>query len=475
MSFRLAIVGGGMAGLETAITLAARSGVEIEVVERGGAKRRDHIHWDPKTYPGDEKTQRWRSDGWGIGGGLAERLGGRSLCYHGVLLGIEEEALKSWPREWVETFAEKERGYAAFVAGLATEFPELAECEFSPEAGRIGLKHVPQAALLDAEKHRLRAYSPLTAALKLQEEGRLTVSCGGIERLRKSGGKWALDTFDKDGKPSTRDGFDACVLSASAIGNAQIVARTLGRDLETPITDHFSMGVLTRLPAGTELAKLRHAGLWTGYLPRAEMGANVFVQEMRSLENGDRLVKVAVVAEQGSGPEDFSRLSVMIDDGRTSDTYIDTRISLRDRRRLGDVRDELADVVRQIAQGDVDDVTGSWGGFAVPPPRGETEPGRSKAQWQAHDNALQTLLDQPKPGCMAFYDFPYGAFEHEACTHPVGGEGDLATTLDFELEELPNVFLVGPGSFPRMGAANPAITIMVMARALGGKLGERYL
>lgn len=463
-----------MAGLETAISLAVHQGMDIEVIERGDFKRRDHIHWDRKTYPGDHKTQRWRSDGWGIGGGLAERLGGRSLCYHGVLIGIEEQALGSWPREWVNTFADDAYGYAGFVAGLAGAFPELAECEFSAEAGRIGLKHVPQAALLDPKKYRLRAYSPLTSALKLRDEGRLTVTRGGIERLRKSGGKWALDTFDQAGNSDTREGFDACVLCASAIGNAQIVARTIGRDVETPITDHFSMGVLARLPPGAELAKLRHAGLWTGYLPRAAVGANLFVQEMRPLENGDRLVKVAVVAEQGSGPEDFSRLSVMIDDGRTSDTYIDTRISLRDRRRLGDLRDELADVVRQIAQGDVDDVTGSWGGFAVPPPRGETEPGRSNAQWQAHDNAMQTLLDRPEPGCMAFYDFPYGAFEHEACTHPVGGDGDLATTLDSELKELPNVFLAGPGSFPRMGAANPAITIMVMARVLGGQLAERY-
>ncbi len=463
-----------MAGLETAISLAVHQGVDVEVIERGDFKRRHHIHWDRKTYPGDRKTQRWRSDGWGIGGGLAERLGGRSLCYHGVLIGIEDGALKSWPQEWADMFADDEHGYAGFVAGLVQKFPELAESEFSAEATRIGLKHVPQAAFLDSQKLRLRAYSPLTPALKLRSEGRLAITHGGVERLRKSAGKWTLDTFDQGGKVDTREGFDACVLCASAIGNAQIVARTFGQDVETPITDHFSMGVLARLPPGPELAKLRHPGLWAGYLPRPAMGANLFVQEMAPLDSGDRLVKVAAVAEQGSGPEDFSRLTVMIDDGRTSDTYIDTRISLRDRRRLGDLRDELAGVVRQIAQGDVEDVTGSWGGFAVPPPRGETEPGRSNAQWQAHDNAMQTLLDRPKAGCMAFYDFPYGAFEHEACTHPVGGDGDLATRLEFELNELPNVFLAGPGAFPRMGAANPAITIMVMARALAGQLGERY-
>lgn len=243
-----------------------------------------------------------------------------------------------------------------------------------------------------------------------------------------------LDVFDRSGNSDSRGGFDACVLSASAIGNAQIVARTLGPDVETTITGHFSMGVLARLPAGPALAELRHAGLWAGYLPRAEIGANLFVQEMAPLEDGDRMVKVAVFAEQGLSPEDYSRLSVMIDDGRTSDTYIDTRIPLRDRRRLAGLRDELADVVRQIAQGDVADVTGSWGGFAVPPPRGETEPGRSKAQWQAHDNALQTLLDQPKPGHMAFYDFPYGAFEH----------GDLATTSSSSSRSFPTSFWSAP-------------------------------
>jgi hypothetical protein len=465
-----------MAGLETAVALASHDEMQVEVIERGAASRKDHIHWDRTTYPGDEKTQRWRSDGWGVGGGLSERLGGRSLCYHGVLLGIEEQALAAWPEEWVSSLAGDHAGYARCVDDLEPEFPELREHDFSEAATRIGLKHVPQAAQLDGATGRLRAYSPLRRALRMEARNeRLNISRGAVERLRRSGDHWAIDTHDADGKSETRDGFDVCILASSAIGNVQILGRTFGHDLETPITDHFSIGVLGRLPPGDELEEFRHPALWVGYLSRPQLAANLFVHEMKPMENGDRLVKVAAVAEQGAGPEDFSHLSVMIDEGRTSDTYVDTRISLRDRRRLGDVRDELASVIGQIAQGDLEDVTGAWGGFAVPPPRGGSEPGRNNAQWRGHDNALQTLIDQPGSGKIAFYDFPYGAFEHEACSHPVGGRGPLATTTDLELKELPGVHLIGPGCFPRMGAANPAITIIVMARALADRVRERYV
>jgi choline dehydrogenase-like flavoprotein len=465
-----------MAGLETAVALASPDGPDVEVIERGASNRKDHIHWDPATYPGDEKTQRWRSDGWGIGGGLSERLGGRSLCYHGVLLGIEEEALKAWPEEWVSSFAGEDGGYARFVQSLEPRFPELRERGFSEAAQAVGLKHVPQAAELDRTAQRLRAYSPLRPALRMEASNEhLRISRGSVERLKRVNGKWAVDILDADGNPETREGFDVCVLAASAIANVQILARTFAHDVETAVTDHFSLGLLARLPPGNELEGHRHKGLWVGYLPRPQLAANLFVHEMEPMENGDRLVKVAAVAEQGAGPQDFSNLSIVIDDGRTSDTYIDTRISLHDRRRLGDLRDELTSVMGQIAQMELEDVTGAWGGFAVPPPRGLSEPGRNNAQWRGHDNALQTLMDQPRAGIMAFYDFPYGAFEHEACTHPVGGQGPLAMTTDLELKELPGVYAIGPGCFPRMGAANPAITIMVMARVLAGTLRERYL
>src|SRR6185369_8907020 len=92
MPREIAIVGGGMAGLETAVALASknsRSSLHVTVFERGTSR-----------YPGDKKSKRRSTDGWGQGGGLAEELGGRSLRYQGVFLEIEEGALRAWPQEW---------------------------------------------------------------------------------------------------------------------------------------------------------------------------------------------------------------------------------------------------------------------------------------------------------------------------------------------------------------------------------------
>jgi choline dehydrogenase-like flavoprotein len=475
VTFRVGILGGGMAGLETAVALASHPDVYVELIERGPSQRTQHINWDHNTYPGDEKTQRWRSDGWGIGGGLNERLAGRSLCYHGVLLGIEHQALADWPQEWSTSFL-GEDGYGPYCESLESEFPELREHELSSAAHDIGLTHVPQAAQLDEAGGRFRAYSPIRPALRLEARNeRLTISRGAVEKLRHVNGSWAVDMYDVRGELQTRDGLDACVLAASAIANIQILSRTFGHDVETSITDHFSVGALARLAPGNELEAFRHEALWTGYLRIPELSTNVFVQEMKPLEGGHRLVKVSAVTEQGPGPADFSKLTILIQPGRTSDTYIDTRISLADRERLAQVRAKILEVTSRIAQDELEDVTGAWGGFAVPPPRGETEPGRSSAYWRSHDNALQTLMDQRTTGKLAFYDFPYGAYEHEACTHSIGGTSPVAVTTDLEVQELPGVYVVGPGSFPRMGTANPALTILVMSRFLAKKLRERHL
>ena len=100
MTMRAAVIGGGLAGLEVAAALATHNDLHVDVIERGPSTRREHIQWDKSVRAGDEKVRRWSSDGWGAGGGLSERLGGRSLCWNGVLLGIEPSALEAWPVPW---------------------------------------------------------------------------------------------------------------------------------------------------------------------------------------------------------------------------------------------------------------------------------------------------------------------------------------------------------------------------------------
>lgn len=476
MTAKVVVIGGGMAGLETAVSLASTAAVEVDVIERGPALRKDHVEWDVAIYPGDEKTHRWTGDGWGVGGGLSERLGGRSLCYHGVVLPIEPEALSAWPAQWQAALAGSEGWYERVAHALAPDFPELPDRELSAPAREVGLKHVPQAAQFDAKTRRMRAYSPLSKALELaRNPSRFCITRGAVTRVeRQSGDRWRIQVVGPDGEKDERGDFVGCVLASSAIGNVQILANTLRAELETPITDHFCSGVLARFATGEPLEIFRHRKLWTGYLPAESLGANIFIQEMAPLDNGDRMVEVFAVIEQGASASDYSRLTCKPDESAAeSTTYIEARVSQSDSERLAAVTRETVEVATRISNQLLEDITELKDRAAVEStPRGHAPGGDER--WLSYESALQALVDQQEGGKLARFTFPYGAFEHESCTHPIGKSGHFTIKDDLEVDELPGVYAVGPGSFARPGAANPALTILAMSRRLGAMLGERF-
>ncbi|MGF6881449.1 hypothetical protein ABIA39_002139 [Nocardia sp. GAS34] len=449
----MAIVGGGMAGLEVAASLASRPGLEIEVFERGPFLRREHIDWDTSVYSGDEKTRRWTGVDWGAGGGLTERLGGRSLCYHGVLLEIDSSALADWPREWVHLLTGREGAYGEVRTSLVAEFPELRPRSLSPAAVRLGMKHVPQAAYFDARSERFRAYSPLQPALRLTEAGGcLRITRAAAQRLRRTAnGSWSIDLIDECGNAYTRSDFQYCVLAASAISNVTLLSQTLQQELTTHITDHLCAGALLRLPPGNELDTFRHRMLWSGYIPLPSTGSNIFVQERAPLPNGDRFVEIFAVIEQGRGRVDYSELTATPGKGgHAPRTYVTGKLSTDDRARVTEVKRQIRRIIDQIAEGVPEDVT-----------RRESEDALLK-----YDDAYSAVTEQRLAGTFAWFGHPYGSFEHEACSHPIGFDGPLTVTRHLEVEGMPGLYLAGPGNFVRPGAANPALTILAMSRFL---------
>jgi hypothetical protein len=444
-----------MAGLETAAMLATAGGVDVEVFERGPASRREHVQWDTRIHPGDEKIRRWAGPGWGDGGGLAERLGGRSLCYHGVLLGIEAEALADWPAEWVQRLAGQDGLYETLPGVLAQRFPELRPRRISDRAMQLGLQHVPQAARIEQDTGRFQAYSPLATALRLAADHRsLRTWRGAVRKIRTlSDGRQAVDFVDRYGNYATRNGFAACILTASAICNVQILSQSLERPIVTSLTDHLSVGMLMRLPPADALHDFRHPNIWAGYLPRPELAANIFVQEIPAVMSDDRLVDVNAVVEQVGPPDEYSALSVTPDPGDGFATaQIIPSLSALDIQRLAEVRACIRELAAALADRPLR--------YAF-----DTES-------SSYDVALHAVAGRPAGHC-AFYRFPYGAFEHESSTHPIGGS---AVNVDSSLRvvELPGVYVAGPGSFPRLGAANPALTILAMSRTLAENVNIEF-
>ena len=66
------------------------------------------------------------------------------------------------------------------------------------------------------------------------------------------------------------------------------------------------------------------------------------------------------------------------------------------------------------------------------------------------------------------YAFRLGNELHEAGTLPYG----QMLTSDGELRGVRGLYVSGPATFPRTGAANPALTVLALARRLGAHLAE---
>lgn len=462
---RIAVIGGGLAGLEVAAA-AACGGAAVEVFEAGPRTRTRHVDWDTTTHAGDEKVRSWTSDGWGAGAGLSVRLGGRSLCYHGVLLGLEPSALATWGPVWSGRLTGAGGRYASVLASLRADFPELAPREWHPQLAALGLHHVPQAARLD-ERGRFEAYSPLARVLKLGTEGRIRVTRGRVRAVLPEPGGCAVEIEGSSGA-ELRRGFDASVLASSAIGNVEILAASLRRDIATTVTDHFCVGAFVRLPPGPSLTSFRHPMLWSGFLAEPEIGMNIFFLERPPLPGGDRIVQLSGVVEQQGGRGSYSQLTVEVLRTGGVRSHIAANVSEADRALLDAARFRLRKWAERLAGGTAVEVVRD--GPARPSTARDGKRNGGDPRWIGHDDALEAVRAIGIAGSFARYEVPYGAFEHEACTHPIGDPGPLQVSADLEVAEAPGVHVAGPGAFPRLGAANPALTIIALSRWLGERL-----
>lgn len=479
MKSRIAVLGGGFSGLELAVHLSL-SKFDIEVIEIGPAIRVAHVDWDRTFYPGDEKTRRWTSDGWGLGGGLSERLGGRSLCYHGVFLGMNLATLEEWPTDWQRALSEPDGLYHTVQQELEHPYPFLLPRPLSSDARALGLEHVPQAGNLDRQTGRFSAYSPLAAARELNAStDNFTIVRAAARALhRQSDGAWVVDVVDASGESRERGPFDYCVLAASAIGNVQLLAASLKCSIETRITDHFCVGALVRLEPGEPLDEFLHPRIWTGFTRLPDESSNLFIQELPHLPNGDRVVELFAVIEQGGSAADYSKLFVEESDRGEllARARIETSLSVQDEERLQRVNARVLEMAHRIARGDLQDVTEehrSTSSTNEVLARGDEVVDRNAdVRWLGKDHAYEALLDGGRPGLIARFQLPYGSFEHECCSHPLASQKTPAITADLEVEGLPGVYVVGPGAFPRLGAANPALTLVCLSRRLAANLNS---
>lgn len=438
---RIVVVGSGLSGSRVAVQLATGSpSVDVEVIllEAGPFSRRCHEGRDRHEHPGDARRRSWPdtgSDQWGPLSGAKARVGGRSLCWHGQLVALEDYARADWPEAWRKRLP---RLSVDVTAELAPP-PETAAVP--AEWREAGLGPVAQAASLDADASGTvddwSAYTPLDLAQRLPN---LSIICGvAVSGVAQSGSGVRIAFVD-----GTSVSADICVLSAGAIGNLTVLAQSLGAVLEVPLCDHLCAGaVIGFRGASPRPPRQRGEATLLGYVSDPELRANLFFQELAP--SGEiRALDLWVLAEQLPGCA--SRLTA------TPTRQGPACVAIEPRRGAGDLERLRLAVERAMRRGE--EVLGAAQGVT-----------QMRAEITAINHAWQ------RPGTWALYDRPMGSVDHETCSHAIG----KVCEEDLSLSEIPGVFLNGPGVFPRAGAANPGLTLLALSDWLAESIKQRFV
>lgn len=414
------VVGGGMAGLEAAAELRSL-GVGTLVIDgtAPGAGRSGWRSATPPHYPA-MATQHLR-------------LGGRSLAWHGVVLRIEEWALADWPAvvadslrsDWYPAIERDLEAWRGEPLGRGLDADDELASALGSLTGRSWAA-VPRAVRPGPDGPR--AYTPLD---RWSQDGVApTVAHGSavevvVERGAVAGARLA------DGSMVSAS---VVLVAAGALESTRLVAQARQRpDQAYPgLTDHLVEGLVARLPAGAIPAP--------GFVFRPAVGGDrcaVFV--LTAAAGEEVLLDAWVMGEQdraGPGAVRFPAATAA-----PWSASVEPALAARDEEVLSAGRAHLEELWAAVGGGG----RLSWPSFmASPTPFA-----------QASSEAAAAGLGHVVP-----YAWPLGTVDHEGGTLPYGLELDD----DGRVVDVPGLWVAGPSTFPRAGAANPSLTTLALAR-----------
>lgn len=459
---RTVVIGAGLTGLVTAQRLSA-AGVDVLLVEGGGPSPLLH------EAEGAPIVGRWRN--WTSrrpyafldGSGIKPRLGGRSLCWHGVLLRVDETVLgdQRWPRTVThDLLSEWDRGpalYDAVEAHLESWSGKGLRDWWLDHSGRclpllserleVDLRMVNKAVQFrgrDTSGNLMwRAYSPLFEAggPRLARQTRTkTVACdivvsGGSSRGVQIAGEQGVETLEAD----------SVVLAAGTMENTRLAGAALIRATgQIPIfdnlMDHVVQGAIVSMSAADGEKLLLESGAQLHALHSdLQTYANYFV-ELPDAPPGRLLIDIWSMGEH------HSRGHVRVPATPGSGVEIDFSFDEVDAERRVAQQGVIRAFVTRLSA--VAGATSTVVDFPTP------------------ENAARTLDDAiaaaraVATGTQAFgYMCPIGSSDHEAGTLALGGP-----LIDEwgEVRSIKNLYVVGPCTFPRAGAANPSLTAIAL-------------
>jgi choline dehydrogenase-like flavoprotein len=470
------VVGSGMSGLAVACELCRQSTASVVVMEAGPDAGREHVRL---THPAAAGLRLWlepesdphfhrpyETDGPHYLGlsGLRRRVGGRSIYWGGALLPVEEWALDdSWPAAIVADLVETWRGGPPLYSLIAEEISSWSNGgQAGADMGALTLAghtfHPTPHAVRDAGNGRRPAFSPLETLASLGgsnspvivadcEVQGVLVTDRRVTGVRARLGDRTVDVHAR-----------RVVLAAGTVENSRLAIQALTGVGDLPgarligLIDKIAQGFAVNVPAALLPPELRRA---------ASLGTTFHRPMAPSFRSNQ-----------------FVRLWTLPDDSVTFDTWL---MGEQRRSEAGSVRCEPAsewpwrtfvtaglgpddEILRATQQ---EFLTEFWKELAatigVSP-----APLEFDAQFGSHDLAARMFASR-EPGDRlrpTTYAFPLGSEQHEAGTTPLGGLLDA----NHEFKSIRGLSAAGPSSFPRSGAANPAMTILALAKRLGAIL-----
>lgn len=458
------VVGGGMSGLSTALELGERGARDVVVVDPGPFTGFEHRSRTPHTAPLPGPPPWWRSASphYAELPGVAGPLGGRSRCWHGVLLPVGRRLLaEHWPHDTADRLLGDGPGSYRAVTGELLDWrhafgetrpdrtPDDPRAELKAVWPDLSLRPVPQAGWsVDGPEGRLVwAYSPLMAwarrGLARHTGLALPTVVPGLRAIRvlvqEGRARGVLFADSAGGSREVR--ADVVVLAAGTLENTRLHAQALAAagDVVTRwpgLNDHVTHGYAIPLPRALadRWARSDHRFLWSDH--EDELNANLFM-EVHAAGLAEPVLDLWWMAQQEGPFRDEIRFDPpdgAVPGGTAAWAgQVTASFSPADEEQIRR-RDEITGKLLEALD------------VGVAEERG----------FDDFDPAARAAL---ATGTAHHYVSRLGTADHEAGTVPLGQR------LDFggRSRSVGGLFVTGPAVFPAAGAANPSLTILALA------------
>jgi hypothetical protein len=470
----LVIVGAGLAGLALAAELEAATGQAPLVIEAGPDRGLDHYrhvlddreaqaYWlTPEVDPDFWRPYEQAGDSFGGIAGLRRRVGGRSLYWHGVTLPMDPWALRSdvWPT------AVRDSLLTGWENGPSLYERTMAELKLWCRRPTLGGSHTASLggyrlsqtplAIRPEPGGRSRIYSP---AERWRESGRalpVVTGCRVLGLLARDRRLTGLRV--RRGELTTDIRAATVVLAAGTVENSRLAIQLLretgrlGQPRLTGLADKIASGfTLVLRPADVPNWLTDAAAHQRFFMAPADdqLRSNLFARTFVS-DSGSPGIDIWLMGEQRAGADGF----VHCDEATPWPwrTRVGCSLSPLDTELAAAQRAELARVHAALST-----VTGT-----------PLAPLRFDAGFGSPDLSQRLMRAQTmEPGDPATtYSFPLGSEQHESGTLRMGE----LTDADQRVLGVDGLFAAGPCVFPRAGAANPALTILALAKRLAHTL-----